>query len=133
MRIEYVATRKLAPGHSVDTSYELAVYADTLDSDIDAKGSRQVSLDRSRVESELYGIDRLYSVVTDHIPIGQASAEFEEFLESVINGENFIFDPDSDVVASIVNPLSALLESTGYSPRRNLPGHFQYAFTVRIL
>lgn len=133
MRIAYIATRNLAAGHDVDTEYEIVVIAQTMDRSVSADVNRQISLDRTRVESELRGFDRLYDVVTDHIAIGAATNEFEEFLESVINGESFTFDPDSDVAATAVNALTAILESEGYRPQRNLPGHYQYAFTVRIL
>lgn len=133
MRIEYIATRNLATGHDSETEYEIVVLAQTMDREVSASISRQISLDRSRVESEIRGFDRLYDVLTDHIEIGQATDEFEEFLESVINGESFTFDPDSDVAETPVNAQTAILESTSYRPQRTIPGHFQYAFTVRIL
>jgi hypothetical protein len=133
MRIEYIATRNLGPGHTINLTYEIAVLAQTLDRDVSASISRQVSLDRSRVESELRGIERFYDVTTDHIPIGNSSRYFEEFLESVINGESFTFDPDSDAVGSVVSPQSAILESSSYRPVRAIPGYYQYSFTVRLL
>lgn len=132
MRIEYIATRNLASGHDVDTQYEISVFAQELDPTVSAEVERNISLDRTGVESELRGIDRLYDVQTDHIPIGQETAEFEEFLQSVINGETFTFDPDSDD-ATVVSPVTAMLESTRYRPRRSIPGHYQYSFQVRIL
>lgn len=132
MRIEYIATRKLASGHNVDTQYEISVIAEQLDPVVEADVQRQISLDRTGIESELRGFDRLYNVTTDVIPIGQETAEFEEFLESVINGETFTFDPDSDD-ATVVNPVSAMLESTSYRPRRAIPGHYSYSFQVRLL
>lgn len=133
MRIQYVATRNLAPGHQLEAEYEIVVLAQSLDRDVSAEVNRQISLDRSRVESELRGFDRFYDVLTDHIQIGSATAEFEEFLESVINGESFSFDPDSDTEGLEVRPMTVMLETTSYRPQRNIPGHYQYSFTVRLL
>lgn len=133
MRIEYTATRNLAPGHNTDTQYEIVVFAEVMDRRVNAMVNRQTSIDRSSVESELMGFDRTYNVTTDHIPIGQSTRNFEEFLESCINGETFTFDPDSDTAATPVNAMTAMLESTSYAPQRNIPGHYQYSFTVRIV
>lgn len=133
MRIQYIASRRLAPGHRADSEYEIVVLAQTLDRQISASISRQISLDRQKIESELRGIDSFYDVLTDHIAIGQDSAEFEEFLASVINAETFTFDPDSDDSGIEVNPMTAILETTNISPQRNIPGYYQYSFTVRIL
>jgi hypothetical protein len=133
MRIAYVATRNLATGHSLEDAYEVVVYAESLERSIKADVSRQISVDRSSIESELRGFDRLYEVTTDHIAIGQNTENFEEFLESCINGETFTFDPDSDTALTEVNAMTAMLESTSYNPARSIPGYYQYSFTVRIL
>lgn len=133
MRIVYTASRNLATGHTAATEYQIVVLAQQLDRRVDAEVTRQVSLDRSRVESELRGFDQFYSVLTDHIAIGQNTENFEEFLWSCANGETFEFDPDSDAVDTEVSPQTAILDTTSYSPQRNIPGHYQYQFTVRIL
>lgn len=132
MRIEYVARRNLAPGHNLETNYEIVVFAAQLDTSIDFATTRNISLDRSRVETDYWGSDHTIDVTTDWIPIGQSTQNFEEFLWSVAAGEEFTFDPDSDVAATPVNALTCVMESNGYRPDR-VPGHLQYRFTVRVV
>jgi len=132
MRIEYIARRNLAPTHDTETNYEIVVAATELNTDINFASTRQISLDRARVETELWGSDHTIDVTTDWIPVGQATAEFEEFLWSVAAGETFTFDPDSDVIEVPVAPRTCIMDSRGYRPAR-FPGHLQYSFTVRVL
>jgi hypothetical protein len=132
MRIEYLARRNLAPGHDTEESYEIVVFAAELNPSVDFATTRNISLDRSRVETDLWGVDNLIDVTTDLIPIGQQTKEFEEFLWSVAAGETFTFDPDSDVAGVAVSAKTCAMESSGYRPNR-FPGHLQYSFTVRVL
>lgn len=132
MRFEYTAKRNLATGHTVDTNYEIVIYGWTIEPRFNAVGPENVSLDGT-LERELYRIDTEYRVQTDAIDDGQDLENFEEFLHSVMGGESFTFDPDSDVAASAVNPLTCILKSRRLSRVRVSPLKFQFTFDVRTV
>jgi len=132
MRIEYTARRNLAAGHTLDGAYEIVVLGERWEPAFDFEQTRNVSLDRSRVEVDLWGTEQFIDVTTDFIPIGTATAHFEEFLHSVAAGEDFLFDPSSDTAALAVSPLTVMMESSKYRRDRSMPGYYRYSFVVRV-
>jgi hypothetical protein len=133
MRIVYTALRNLAAGHTLEESYEIVVFASVIEPEFEFKQNRQTSLDQSRVEVEVLGSYQMLDVSTDFIPVGTDTAEFEEFLHSVMHGESFVLDPDSDIAATVVGPLTVMMTSTRYRRDRSLPGHYAYGFSVRTI
>lgn len=135
MRIEYTALRNIASGygHVLNDSYEIAVIASVIEPEFVSDQVRQTSLDRSRIEVEVLGEYRTFDVTTDFMPVGEQTAIFEEFLQSVIRGESFVLDPDSDEVGDSVDPATVMLESVRYRRDRSLPGHYAYQFSARTI
>jgi len=129
VRFEYTALRNLATGHTLSADYEIAIPAWEVDPEFKPETSANTSLN-GQVETELYRIDTRWAVLTDLIDSGQDLENFEEFLFSVSGGEDFTFDPDSDVATVAVNPLSCILDTRTIRRRRPSPGKFQFGFTV---
>lgn len=133
MRIQYTATRNIASGHSASTSYEIAHLAETLEPEFSSLRSVQKSLDGARMEVDYRGIEQTIDVTSDLIAAGSAANIFEEFLQSVMAGETFVFDGGSDTVGVSVDPKTCQLESNGYKRERPIPGYYRYRFTVRVV
>lgn len=133
MRIEYTAVRNLAPGHTAEEGYEIVVLGQSYEDDFAFADTRNISLDRSRMEVDYWGHDQQIDVTTDLIPVGTATAIFEEFLHSVAAGEDFIIDLEADVAATPVNPQSVQMLSSRYRRSKPINGYIQYSFTVRVI
>ena len=133
MRIEYTAKRNLATGHTVDETYEIVCYAENYEPEFESLRNVNVSLDGSRVEIEGRGIVQTVDVTTDHIAAGSASDIFEEFLQSVMYGEEFVLDLASDSAATAVDPLNVKMMSSVYRRERPIPGYYRYSFTARVV
>jgi hypothetical protein len=132
LRIEYTALRNLAPGHDVESGYELVVFAEAYAPDTNFAQIRNTSLDRSRTEVDLIGHETLINVTTDLIPSSSVPL-WEEFFHSVAAGEDFIIDLESDVSEEAENPISVIMESGRYTREKPIPGYVQYRFTVRTV
>lgn len=132
MRFEYVAKRNIASGHTLDDNYEIVIFGWVIDPSYDMVGPENESLDGS-IERELLRIDTEYRVQTDALASGSAVLEFEEFLHSVAAGETFTFDPDSDTVATPVNPLTVKMKTRRFTRERISPGQFQFTFDMRVI
>jgi hypothetical protein len=133
VRIEYTATRNIASGHTLNEVYEIVVLGEQYEPEFKFAQTRQVSLDRSRTEVDLWGSDQLIAVVTDLIAVGSATNIFEEFLHSVAAGEQFVFDGASDTAATEVDAINVIMESSSYRREKPIPGYHQYRFTVRAV
>lgn len=133
MRIEYQALRNLASGHTLNDTYEIVHYAESYEPEFRFAQTRNVSLDRSRVEVDLWGTEQQIDVTTDLMLLGTATEEFEEFLHSVAAGEQFIIDLGSDVAETEVDPLNVIMESGSYRREKPIPGYARYQFTVRVV
>lgn len=132
MRFEYTAKRNIATGHTLDDPYEIVIPGWVIEPAFSAVGPENVSLDGS-LERELYRIDTEYRVQTDAIDAGTDLEIFEEFLHSVMGGESFTFDPDSEIAATPVNPLTCILKSRRLTRNRVTPLRFQFTFDVRTI
>lgn len=133
MRIEYTATRNIAAGHTADEGYEIVVLGQSYEDDFAFADTRNVSLDRSRMEVDLWGHDQTIDVTTDLIPVGSATAIFEEFLHSVAAGETFTIDLASDVAENEQTPQTVQMASSRYRRSKPINGYIQYSFTVRVV
>ena len=132
MRVEYTARRNIAPGHTLNEAYELVVLGEQYEDDFAFADTRNISLDKSRVEVDLWGVEQTIDVVTDLIPVASASL-WEEFFHSVAAGEDFIIDLGSDVAESVVSPLTVIMESNRYRRSKPINGYVQYRFEVRAV
>jgi hypothetical protein len=133
MRIEYTATRNIKAGHTLGNSYELVHYAEAIEPGFGALRSVNYSLDGSRMEVDFRGIVETAEIRTDLILRGAATGYFEEFLQSVMAGEEFVLDAASDTAGVVVSPLTCKLTSDRYTREFPIPTYCRYAFAVRVV
>ena len=131
MRLEYTAKRRVIATHTVGTDYEIAgPHEDALPQDRVTRTDSD-AWDGSH-ESDTRHFKVRYAVSTDTIDLDDIPL-WREFLTSVMGGESFIFDPDSDVATVVVNPLDVRMISKSVRPRRLGARTFRYNFVVEEL
>lgn len=132
MRFEYTAVRRVTSGHTSGNGYEIVIYGHVIDMTLEDVGPRNYSIDGTQ-QKELWRIEERWRVTTDYIAEGTAGDEFEEFLASVMGGESFVFDPESDTAATAVNPKTVKMRTRSFKRSRPSPGRFQYTFEMEVV
>lgn len=116
--ITYVATRKIASGHSVDTAYSMDVSLSQFSSNFIVNDKRHESIS-GHVESWVGSTIGTYLCETKPLLESNALHGYMwEFLASCIGGETFTFDPWG-TIASPDDPQDYILISKTISPARH--------------
>ncbi len=126
---EYVAKRRLVPGHLVDEPYTIVIAGGPIDTTFLHDRLENESLDGTR-EVELLALKDEWNCRTDAIFTGLPLRQFEEFLASVAGGESFTFDPESDVPGQAIAPRRVSLLPS--SLRRQRVTHNSFRFDIRM-
>lgn len=134
--VTYTARRSLIPGHAANTSYSINLPVVGLPTSRQVMNERQESLDGTRETIRLYSCE-IWDV-TLAVLYGTPAAQVKEFLDSVEDGQSFTFDPYG-TANTPNNPMSAEIESKGYSRAREPKGQggsndgFRFSFQLRVM
>ena len=132
MRFTYSAKRSITAGHSATVQYDFIIAGARIDQEFDAIREETISLSGEQ-ESDLQRIDEMWSCTTDFVETPERRALFEEFLHSVMGGEQFTFDPDA-TGASDVDPHTVVLVSKGVRRRRvGVISSYTYDLRMRVV
>jgi len=137
--VEYVARRRLAPGHVLDAPYTLVLPSlERCEITRGRKTSRRVSLS-GIAETLFFYSKRIYSVQTEPVPLDEAR-NLIEFLESVDDGQSFTFDPYGSPDFRSADAAVVVSDDQGYTMQRALQrgrngadDWFSFSFGVREL
>lgn len=134
MRFIYTAIDRgyLVSGHTVDDAYEIVIFGDPIDPSYESVGNQNESIDGT-VEREHWNLRTEWRVQTDLIQTGSELDSFMEFITSVIAGEEFTFDPESDEVGVDVAPVTCQMKTRRFSRRRANGSNFTFTFDVRVV
>jgi hypothetical protein len=128
----YTALRSISSGHAVDTEYSIVIGGQAIDPRRKRIVDQSIALDQS-VETDLHGLEQLWTVTTDWLKTPEDRAIFAEFLDSVSGGEPFTFDPYAPT-DSAVAPLNVILDSDDLSPARVGTSRFvTHSFRMRTI
>lgn len=128
--VTYTAKRRVISGHTAGVSYSVDFDADVLQPNFPQKVDHVEALDGSR-DTLLWNVRETWSVTVTAIAAAQLNA-WLEFLQSVVGGESFTFDPYGTAAAP-VSPLTVELEGEFSTPRHGETMYFNPAFSVRVL
>lgn len=132
MRFIYTPLTNLATGHDTQTEYEIVVEAARLDEVNTSKEVRRIALDGTPETGQFHTV-RTWKVTTDYIEVGQDTENMEEFLHSMLGGNQFVFDPDSSTPDVDVSETDCILDAKKYTPKRISNTYRTYTFKIRSL
>jgi hypothetical protein len=132
VRVTYTAKRNLASGHSAAVAYSIDLYATVIPT-LTPEVRQAVAIDGT-LETVLSRITRTYDVQTDFFTDSGSPSTLDlvnEWIASVMGGEQFEFDADRVPGGSAVAPVDVTLAPGPVTPARTGPALYSIAVTLR--
>lgn len=135
MRFEYTAVDRgnLAAGQIAGEVYEFIIGGRGYTQSHNENGTQLKAIDGTEY-SQLWHIERVWSIETTKISEGTQLDEWQSFLDSISGRAPFVWDRGSNAAGVEVNPLNVVITSKNRRQQRIMrTPNYRYSLTVREL
>lgn len=127
--VEYTAKRSIISGHTSGNNYQIEFEAERIDPKSNKNTKKNESLSGA-TEVVFYSINKSWSMTT--IPLPESDkAEWDEFLDSVAGGEDFVLSPYGTV--AVPGTIYTVFIDGNYNTSRvGTERYFTFSFDARV-